>query len=278
MLPVSWKVNRELALLLGWSAALAMQLAHPLVAAAVAQHSVFAADPRRRLERLYSTVRSMLTLTFGDEAEVAGTVARIRGIHDRVHGRLDGSVGAYGAATTYSAHDPALLAWVHATTMHAYLRTYELFVGPLSEAERDDYCRSGAGVGAMIGIPEHLLPTTAAALAGGIERAVADGTVRVGPDAAALVRELRSPPLPWWSRPLAGPLLLVVEPLNRLTTIALLPPELRAQYALPWTPADARRLDRVATLLRAAHRLTPGILHHWPIARRAAARRLPSLL
>ena len=38
--------------------------------------------------------------------------------------------------TPYSAHDPALLAWVHATLLEMNLRAYELFVGPLTLPSR----------------------------------------------------------------------------------------------------------------------------------------------
>src|SRR5579862_3861659 len=62
---VSWKINREIVMLLGWPAAILMQLAHPLVLAGVLDHSVAVSDPSRRLERLHSTIESMLELKIG---------------------------------------------------------------------------------------------------------------------------------------------------------------------------------------------------------------------
>ncbi|MCK6592271.1 MAG: DUF2236 domain-containing protein, partial [Polyangiaceae bacterium] len=62
---VARKINREIVVLVGWVPAILMQFAHPLVAAGVADHSAFRSRPRARLERLRSTVRSMLSLTFG---------------------------------------------------------------------------------------------------------------------------------------------------------------------------------------------------------------------
>src|SRR5439155_14942076 len=67
---VAWKVNREVVLLLGWTPAILMQFAHPLVAAGVADHSDFASDGRARVARLRSTLGAMLRLTFGTPAEV----------------------------------------------------------------------------------------------------------------------------------------------------------------------------------------------------------------
>ena len=41
---VSTKINREIVVVLGWPAAILMQLAHPLVLAGVIDHSVFVAS------------------------------------------------------------------------------------------------------------------------------------------------------------------------------------------------------------------------------------------
>jgi hypothetical protein len=46
---VTWRVNREAILLLGGGRALLLQVAHPLVAAGVAEHSNFRTAPLTRL-------------------------------------------------------------------------------------------------------------------------------------------------------------------------------------------------------------------------------------
>lgn len=46
---LAWLINAESVLLLGGGRALLMQAAHPLVAAGVADHSDFTADPFDRL-------------------------------------------------------------------------------------------------------------------------------------------------------------------------------------------------------------------------------------
>jgi uncharacterized protein (DUF2236 family) len=61
---VARRMNAETALLLGGGRALLLQLAHPLVAAAVANHSDFLRDPFRRL---VNTLDLTLTVAFGDE-------------------------------------------------------------------------------------------------------------------------------------------------------------------------------------------------------------------
>ena len=47
-----WRVNRENVLMLGAGCTLLLQLAHPLVAAGVAEHSTFRSSPAARVLRL----------------------------------------------------------------------------------------------------------------------------------------------------------------------------------------------------------------------------------
>src|SRR5882724_3416680 len=58
-----WQVDREMVLLLAGGRALLMQLAHPKVAAGVAEHSYFKADP---LGRLYRTMSAMWSIVFDE--------------------------------------------------------------------------------------------------------------------------------------------------------------------------------------------------------------------
>src|SRR5437660_5564615 len=75
---VARRINRESFLLLGGTAALLMQVAHPLVAAGVDQHSDFRAAP---LPRLIRTVDATLEIVFGDRRRAERALRRI----DRVH-------------------------------------------------------------------------------------------------------------------------------------------------------------------------------------------------
>ena len=61
----AWRLNREAALLLGAGPrALLLQIAHPLVAEGVDQHSDFRADPWARLA---GTLRSYLRIVYGTQ-------------------------------------------------------------------------------------------------------------------------------------------------------------------------------------------------------------------
>ena len=91
---VAWRINREAALLLGGGRALLMQVAHPKVAAGVADHSDFQRDPLARLNR---TLELSLALSFGSANEVRAAARQINRVHERVAGE------------GYSALDPDLL-------------------------------------------------------------------------------------------------------------------------------------------------------------------------
>ena len=92
----------------------------------------------------------MLRLCFGAEPEAQAVVARINAIHERVHGHLPETAGIFPAGTSYSAHDPALLAWVHATLLDMNLRVYERFVEPSARrGEGPLLCRGQRNRGAL---------------------------------------------------------------------------------------------------------------------------------
>src|ERR1700690_2871377 len=57
-----WRVNREAAVFLGAGRALLLQLAHPWVAAAIAEHSKTIDDPIGRFHRTFAVV---FTMVFG---------------------------------------------------------------------------------------------------------------------------------------------------------------------------------------------------------------------
>ena len=61
------RINGERVVVLGWTRAILLQIAHPLIAAGVHEHSRFRESPWAAAERLHSTIRAMLALTFGPE-------------------------------------------------------------------------------------------------------------------------------------------------------------------------------------------------------------------
>src|SRR5882724_12671431 len=73
-----WQVNREMVLLAAGGRALLMQLAHPKVAAGVAEHSYFKADP---LGRLYRTMSAMWSIVFDETSAARASLEQVKGVH-----------------------------------------------------------------------------------------------------------------------------------------------------------------------------------------------------
>ena len=264
----AWRINREVILLLGWGRAVLMQLAHPLVAAGVAQHSVFVSRPELRHRRLLQTVEAMLALTFGTAAEVARAARGINAIHDRVHGALNETTGAFQAGTSFSAHDPALLRWVHATLMDSFPLSHRLFVGEISDEEIDRYMAEAAGLEPLLGVPAGYLPRSRQELETYLADIRASGALRVGSDARRIARELLEPALPLSMGRVLAPVLW----LARLPAVGLLPPDIRTEYGFAWTRRHALALRVLSAVLRRVVPYAPGLLRYWPAARRAARR------
>jgi uncharacterized protein (DUF2236 family) len=129
--------NSPVTPLLGGGAAVLLQVAHPLVASGVAEHSGYDRDLWRRF---VGTLRALYLITFGDKAEAEHAGARVRAVHARVHGRTRAQLGQFPPGTQYSASDPELMLWVHATLVHSSLAAYERFVAPLAPTSAGATC------------------------------------------------------------------------------------------------------------------------------------------
>jgi uncharacterized protein (DUF2236 family) len=56
--------------------------------------------------------------------------------------------------------------------------------------------------------------------------------------------------------------------INRMMTVGMLPPQVREQYGMPWTPRQERTLRRVVWALRLTRRFLPDAIALWPASRK----------
>ena len=252
-------MNAERLVLLGWSRAILLQLAHPLVAAGVSEHSGFRASPFAAVSRLHHTIRSMLALTFGDTASRERALAGIRSIHQRVNGHLTDAIGPYPAGTYYSAEDPALVLWVHATLLDSVPLLFGLLVTPLTEAERNAYCEEAAPVAIALGARERDVPRNWSDLTEYLDRMYRSGAIVVSPTARALARAVMTPPGATLVAPAAW--------INDLLTTGLLPESIREQYGFRWSPGRARALSALLRVVRGGRAVVPSRVALWRDAR-----------
>lgn len=253
-------MDRELALLLGGGRALLMQLAHPKVAAGVADHSDFLTDP---LGRLMRTMETMWSIVFDDLPRAQASLDRLDHVHRLVRGTV-GQPEALPSGAPYSARDPELLLWVHATLVDSALVTYGLFVKPLSADERREYYRETKRLGILLGVPETRLPESLEKFDAYMRETLDSDAISVGSTAIALSQAILHP-RPW--------LLKTFTPLSALITAGLLPPKLRRAYGLSWNGRRERILRLLAGSTRAALPLVPSVIRVVPHARAAEAGR-----
>lgn len=147
-----WRVHLDASMFVAGIRALMLQSLHPLAMAGVDQHSNYRADPWGRLQL---TSNFISTTTFGTIADAERLLARVRGIHRRVHGRYEGA--------PYRADDPHLLAWVHAAEADSFLTCFREFGGgSLTDAQADEYVAQIGFVSMQLGFED--APTSVAGL------------------------------------------------------------------------------------------------------------------
>ncbi|SNS75187.1 Uncharacterized conserved protein, DUF2236 family [Actinomadura meyerae] len=231
--------------------ALLMQLAHPAVAAGVAEHSDFADRP---LARLFGTLDFLLITTFGTPEQVGRIAAKVRGIHGAVRGE------------GYSGNDPGLQLWVNATLIDSALYVHETLMRPRDDGLPEEYYRQARIVAEVLGCPLDAQPADLAAF-----RAYTAATL-ASLEVTDTAREVAAAVL--WPRRLRA--LFPALAVFRLVTAAMLPEPLREQYGLPWTPGRRRAAALLLGTASAVHRVTPGVVRRppQPLLVRLAAHRV----
>jgi uncharacterized protein (DUF2236 family) len=257
---ISRRINAERILIIAWLRAILLQLAHPLIAAGVADYSTFRGSTKAAVFRLHQTINAMLAISFGSDPERTTALDGIRAIHRRVHGRLPIACGPFAAGTRYSAEDPELLLWVHVTLIESVLLGYQQLVGPLTVAERDQYCAESAEVAVALGARTAAVPRAWDALRGAVERGCASEVLVVSEQARTLAAALLTPFGGWLGR-------RAITPLLSLLAAGQLPSAVRSQYGFTWNPTQEWRFMRVMALLQAIRRGTPRPIAWWAAAR-----------
>ncbi len=246
--------NSPLVPLLGGGSAVLLQVAHPLVAVGVVEHSDYQHDLWRRL---LGTLRALYLITYGTKEEADRAGRDVQTVHARVHGQTGAQLGVFPAGTTYSASDPDLMLWVYATLVYSSIGIYHRFVNPLTVEEQERYYSEMALVARIFGTPADVIPATLADFRDYLRDRLAGDEIQVTEPARQVARVILRAPLPLPLRLLA--------PAHRLSTTALLPDRLRHEYGLSWTRSRAAALRGAARTIKvtayplflAAARITP---------------------
>ncbi len=239
---------------LGAQRALLLQIAHPQVGAGVEHHSSFRTHP---ILRLWGTLDTLVCLVWGSREEAEQARRLIYAVHDRVHGTIAGPDATAGTdpGVPYSAHDPALLAWVWATLVDSADAVHAAFLGPMPTSLADDLYADWCRLGRIMGIPDGALPADRAAFA---DRFALDlAALEVSPSARHVAEAILDPPLRSVPRPVKAQFALLAA--------GLLPAEVRHAYGIAWGPAEEARFRRARHRIRRTTALVPAARRDLPL-------------
>lgn len=140
---VAWRVHGDVTtMMVGGIAALLLQMLHPAALAGVWDHSDFEKDMLGRLRR---TARFIAVTTFAERQAGESMIARVARIHDQVAGTLPNG-------QSYSANDPATLAFVHVAGALMFLDAYIRFAEPqMSTRDQDRFFAEVSGTAIALG-------------------------------------------------------------------------------------------------------------------------------
>lgn len=190
-----------------------MELAHPAIAQAVADFDHFRQDPGRRAAL---TAKAFRDVIHGSEQEAAAVGRRLAAVHTGVRG------------ADYSATDPELLLWVHATFVDSLLCIGQHLHGRLSVAEQRDLYRDAVTVGEVFGCAPSSQPSTFEEFGRYVDGMVA--SLRVSGTGRDLARTVFWPTVPASRKPLIAA--------YRLACFGTTPVPLREQFACRWNRVD----------------------------------------
>ena len=139
---VSWRIFKNpVALIVGGIAAVVLELADAAVRSGIWEHSSFRADPIGRVRR---TGFAAMVTVYGPRSIAEPMIAAVARRHAAIAGITPGGVN-------YSANDPKLLTWVHATATFAFAAAYSGYVDPLDCSEIDAFYREAAPTASLYG-------------------------------------------------------------------------------------------------------------------------------
>lgn len=236
-----WQVNREVTVLFGGARALLMHAAHPLVAAGARQTGGYRRDPWFRLIR---TVQLQNLVTFGARHEADSAADRINKLHRVING-IDPATGEY-----YDALDHGLLLWVHAALEVSTLLFYERTVGPLSDADKDQYHEENKLAAELLLLPRDEVPGAYADMLGYVDEMIGGEELLltdVAEEVAGLIERGEAVPAR-------------IQPLWKFiafAAIGTLDPRLREMYGFGWRPWQERLLDANLALIKVTRPLLP---------------------
>lgn len=246
---LTWQIDREAVIFLGAGRALLLQLAHPWVAASIAEHSRTFADPIGRFHRTFDVVFSMV---FGSRDRALAAARHLHRRHAMIVGRMPEAAGRFEKGSLYCANEVAALRWVHATLVETAVIAHDLVLPVLSPDARERYWAESRLFGALFGLRSDDLPADWASFVAYNEAMVRSDTLSVSAAARDVVGKIFAGGLPW----------LRVPRWYQALSARLLPDRLREGFGLVFDARDERTADRVLAGIRRIYPKMPARLRY----------------
>lgn len=246
---VTWRIDREAVIFLGAGRALLLQLAHPWVAAAIAEHSKTLADPIGRFHRTFDIVFAMV---FGSLDRAMLSSRQLHRRHSMIVGEMPETVGPFASGSRYAANDIPSLRWVHATLVETALMANDLVLPPLSVEERERYWAESRTFGALFGLTADDLPADWAGFVAYTAAMAQSDTLTVSAAAREIAGQIFGGARPWLRPPRW----------YRALTASLLPERLRAGFGFELDARDRRSADNALKWIRRMYPRLPDRLRY----------------
>jgi uncharacterized protein (DUF2236 family) len=246
---MTWRIDREAIIFLGAGRALLLQLAHPWVAAAVAEHSRTFADPIGRFHRTFDVV---FTMVFGSLDSALAAARRLHHRHAAIVGRLPEAVGPFEEGSPYRANEVAALRWVHATLVETAFIVHNLILPPLSVEERERYWAESRLFATLFGLTSNDLPADWDSFAAYNAAMMQSDTLSVSAAAREVAEQIFTGGRPWLRPPRW----------YRALSAQLLPERLRAGFGFTLDERDRKTAERALARIRRIYPKVPTRLRY----------------
>lgn len=241
-----WEINKyPFSAMQGAGRALLLQIAHPWITNAIDEHSKTRDDPVGRGNRTFTHVGRMV---FGDLEQALDSARVVYRLHCEIKGRLVAGSKNSPAGSDYFANEVEAAVWVHATLWDTSAQMYEMFVGPLSAEQKERYYQETRRFAWLFGIPDEALPENWNDFMA-YNKAMWEGeTLQVNANTLELAGFL--------FRPKQKYLRAGMKWITLVSAVSM-PEKLARAFGLRNDEKTRRRVARVASLVRAAHRYGP---------------------
>ena len=241
---LTWRIDREAVIFLGAGRALLLQLAHPWVAAAIAEHSRTFADPIGRFHRTFDVV---FTLVFGSLDQALAAAQHLHQRHTMIVGLLPEKIGPFDKGSLYRANEVSALRWVHATLVETALMAHDLILPALTVDERERYWAESRLFGALFGLARADLPADWASFVAYNEAMAQSDILSVSTAARDIAGQIFSGGRTWLRPPRW----------YRALSLQMLPERLRMGFGFPFDARESRAAECALAWIRRVYPTLP---------------------